>query len=105
MQIRFNDQVVLITGASTGIGRAAAIQFGKCGANVIVNYNKSENEAKEVVQEIQSAGSQALAVQADVARPEEVKRLFAEATAAFGGRIDILVNNAGSLLEDRKSVV
>jgi len=102
MHIRFDDQVVLITGASTGIGRAAAIQFGKCGAKVIVNYNKSETEAKQVVHEIQAAGSQAVAVQADVARPESVKRLFAEATAAFGGRIDILVNNAGSLLERTK---
>jgi 3-oxoacyl-[acyl-carrier protein] reductase len=102
MQIRFDGQVVLITGASTGIGRAAAIQFGRCGAKVIVNYNKSENEAKQVVHEIQSAGSQAVAVQADVAQPEDIKRLFAEAVAAFGGRIDILVNNAGSLLERTK---
>lgn len=97
MNIRFDGKVVVITGGSTGIGAAVAKQFGFAGANVVVNYNKSEQEAMEVVEIIQKQGGKSIAVQADVSKAADVKQLFSSALDTFG-RIDILFNNAGSLL-------
>jgi 3-oxoacyl-[acyl-carrier protein] reductase len=101
MDIRFDNKVVLVTGASLGIGAATAIEFAKSGARVIVNYKTSEKEAMAVVKEIESAGGSAVAVRADVSKADEVKRLVEITADTFGSRIDILVNNAGSLLERR----
>ena len=101
MQIRFDDKVVLVTGASTGIGAATAIEFGKCGASVIVNYNRSAAAAKKVVETIKQSGGKAISAQADVSDSGQVQRLVEEIISAFNGKIDILVNNAGSLLERR----
>ena len=83
-----------MTGASRGIGREIAQTLAAYGASVIVNYNGSKDRADEVVEMISAAGGKAIAVKADVAKAEEIARLFEEAQAAFG-RIDILVNNAG----------
>jgi 3-oxoacyl-[acyl-carrier protein] reductase len=99
MDIRFDGKVALVTGASTGIGAATAIEFGRSGASVIVNYNRSAEAANEVVETIVSKGGKAKAVQADVSRASEVNRLVKTTLEAYNDRIDILVNNAGSLIE------
>ncbi|MCC6870432.1 MAG: SDR family oxidoreductase [Burkholderiales bacterium] len=91
-------KVALITGASTGIGAAAARAFGRAGAKVVVHYNASQDAATQVVADIAAAGGQAVAVGGDVTREADVRRIVVEALRAFGGRIDVLVNNAGSML-------
>jgi 3-oxoacyl-[acyl-carrier protein] reductase len=98
MEIRFDNQVVLITGASTGIGAALARAFGAAGARVVVHYNRSQTEAQTVAAEIEAAGGEALLIQADVTIPAQIQQLVAETMARFG-RIDILINNAGGLLK------
>lgn len=90
----FKDKIVLITGASRGIGRAAAIEFGKLHATVVVNYRNNEQAAKEVVDEIAKNGGTAVAVQADVSKMEDIDKLVEFAVKNFG-KVDVLVNNAG----------
>jgi 3-oxoacyl-[acyl-carrier protein] reductase len=87
-------KVAIVTGASKGIGASIAKHLAEAGAAVVVNYASSKAEAERVVAEITGQGGRAVAVQANVARPADITRLFAEAKAAFG-RLDILVNNAG----------
>jgi 3-oxoacyl-[acyl-carrier protein] reductase len=99
MNINFAGKTALITGASTGIGAATALEFGRCGASVVVNYNRSAHEADKVVNSIRSAGGHAVAIQADVSRADQVKKLVEQTAGEFNDKIDILVNNAGSLLE------
>ena len=96
--MRFKDKVVLITGASRGIGRSTALLFAKEGAKVIVNYQKAEKEANEVVREISKIGSEAIALKCDVSKEEEVKKMIFEGIKKFG-RIDVLVNNAGIVFD------
>jgi 3-oxoacyl-[acyl-carrier protein] reductase len=98
MEIRFDNQVILLTGASTGIGAALARAFGEAGASVVVHYNASPDEAQAVAADIESAGGKALLVQADVTDQEQVKSLFNQTMERFG-RIDLLINNAGGLLK------
>ncbi|MGA0609415.1 SDR family oxidoreductase [Caldimonas sp. KR1-144] len=86
--------VAIVTGASRGIGAAIAERLARDGHAVVVNYAGRAGEAAEVVQAIESTGGRAVAVQADVADPAAVRRLFDEAERAFG-RVDVLVNNAG----------
>jgi glucose 1-dehydrogenase len=88
------QQVALVTGASSGIGRAIAVEMADAGAAVVVNYRSQPDAAKEVVQHITRAGGQAIAVKADVGSEPEVERLFEQAIEAFG-RVDILVANSG----------
>jgi len=88
------DTVAIVTGASKGIGAAIATQLAAEGTAVVVNYASSKADADRVVGHIASKGGRAIAVQADVSRPAEIRRLFAETKKAFG-RLDILVNNAG----------
>ena len=85
----------MVTGASSGIGRAIALAFAGEGARVAVNYNRSEERAQDVVREIRGLSGQALAVQADIADPDAVAGLIETAVAEFG-RIDVWVNNAGA---------
>lgn len=85
---------MLVTGSSRGIGAAIAQAAAQAGAKVIVNYAGNQAEALAVVATIEQAGGQAVAVQADISKPADVKRLFAEALTHFG-RLDVLVNNAG----------
>ena len=88
---------VLITGASRGIGAAAALSFARHGWQVVVNYLRSEEQALAVCRQINAAGGSALPVQADVSRPEQAKTLVETSVAAFGG-LDALVCNAGIAL-------
>ena len=90
---KLEGKVAVVTGASKGIGAGIAKAFGAAGASVVVNYASSKDGADRVVAEIVSAGGKAVAVQANVARAADVKRLFAETERAFGTP-DILVNNA-----------
>jgi 3-oxoacyl-[acyl-carrier protein] reductase len=94
----FSEEVVWITGSSTGIGRAAAVALAEQGCRVVVHYNRSEDEAREVVEQIESSGGEAMLVGGDVADAREVKRMAGEIEDRYG-RVDILVNNAGSLIE------
>jgi 3-oxoacyl-[acyl-carrier protein] reductase len=87
-------KTALITGASGGIGRSVALRLARDGFAVVVNYAGSTAKAEAVVNEIKSAGGQAIAVQADVANAAEVERLFKNTLDAFG-RIDVVVNCAG----------
>ena len=98
MEIRFDNQVVLLTGASTGIGAALARAFGAAGASVVVHYNASPDEAQAVAADIEAAGGKALLVQADVTDLAQVESLFKQSVDHFG-HIDILINNAGGLLQ------
>jgi len=91
---RLNGKVAIVTGASKGIGAAIAKAFALEGASVVVNYASSKQDAEKVVKEIISRDGKAIAVQGDVGKAAEVKRLFAEAKKAFGA-LDVLVNNAG----------
>ena len=87
-------QKALVTGASSGIGKAVAIELGKAGADVVVNYVRGEDQAHEVVAEIEKSGSRALALGADVSREDQVSVMFERMKAELG-TIDILINNAG----------
>ncbi|MFO1514297.1 MAG: glucose 1-dehydrogenase [Verrucomicrobiota bacterium] len=91
---KLTGKVAVVTGASKGIGAEIAKQLAANGAALVVNYASSKSGADKVVAEIASAGGKAVAVQADVAKPADIRRLFAETKQAFG-RLDILVNNAG----------
>jgi len=88
------NQVAVVTGASKGIGAGIAKALAAEGAAVVVNYASSKEGADRVVAEIAGKGGKAVAVRADLAKPADVMRLFAETKKAFG-RLDILVNNAG----------
>lgn len=116
----FKGKVVLVTGASSGIGRATAELFGKCGASVAVSYLKNRSGADAAVAAISNNGHgvyaanpsggavgtatvTAMAIQADVTKNSEIERMVREVEAEMGG-IDILVNNAGSLVERLKTM-
>ncbi len=94
MAQRLTGKVAVVTGASKGIGASIAKHLAAEGAAVVVNYASSKSGADRVVADITGKGGKAIAVQADVARQADIRRLFAESKKAFG-RLDILVNNAG----------
>ena len=100
MEKKLAGQTALVTGGSSGIGAGVALALGQAGANVVVNYSSSLKGAQEVVAQIEAAGSQAIAIQADVSKEDEVQAMFSQAIEHFG-TIDILVNNAG-LQKDAK---
>ena len=91
---RLNGKIAVVTGASKGIGAAIAESMAAEGAAVVVNYASSKSGADSVVERITQKRGKAVAVQADVSKPEDIERLFAETKKAFG-KLDILVNNAG----------
>ncbi|WP_367870116.1 SDR family NAD(P)-dependent oxidoreductase [Luteolibacter sp. Populi] len=92
--LKLAGKVAVVTGASKGIGASIAKHLAAEGAAVVVNYSSSKAGADKVVAEITGAGGKAVAVQADLSKPEEVTRLFAETKKAYD-KVDILVNNAG----------
>jgi 3-oxoacyl-[acyl-carrier protein] reductase len=92
-----NGKVILVTGASRGIGAAIAHQLADAGAKVIVNYAGGKEAADETVNYIKQLGGDAFAVQADVSQTDQVKNLFDTAIAHYG-KIDVLINNAGIMI-------
>ena len=88
------SQVAVVTGASRGIGRAIALELARMGATVVVNYASSSGAAEELVEAISKAGGNAIALQADVSKAEQVDTLVKGVIEKFK-RVDILVNNAG----------
>jgi 3-oxoacyl-[acyl-carrier protein] reductase len=91
------NKVVLITGASSGIGAALARAFGECGSRVAVHYRSGASAAQSVVSQIKEAGGDAIAVQADITESRQVDEMVTKVHAHFG-RIDVLVNNAGGFV-------
>lgn len=103
MDLKLKNKVAIVTGSSKGIGAEIAKAYAKEGAKVIVNYASSKAGADKTVNEITQNGGTAIAVQADISKYADIKRLFEETKTAFG-QLDILVNNAGvykiELLDD-----
>jgi 3-oxoacyl-[acyl-carrier protein] reductase len=95
------DQVVLVTGASQGLGEAIAIEFSRSNANVVVHCNSQADKAEDVVRRIKETGRRALAVRCNIADSEQVRRMVAQVLDHFG-RIDVLVNNAAVNPKDPK---
>jgi len=107
MQKEFKDKVAIITGASRGIGRAIALELVKNGAKVAFNYKKSDEEAKSLLKEIESLGSEGLSFKSDI-RDLDTAKEFVEQVRSYFGSLDFLVNNAGitrdkALLQMNKS--
>ncbi len=94
---RLEGKVAIVTGSSGGIGAEIALTLAKAGAKVVINYARDQAAAEETCEAITAAGSEAIAIQADVSDPVAVKNLFDKTLQQFQ-RIDILVNNAGILL-------
>jgi 3-oxoacyl-[acyl-carrier protein] reductase len=92
-----NEKVILVTGASRGIGATIARKLANAGAKVIINYAGGKEAAEQVVSAITQSGGNAIALQADVSKAGEVKKLF-DAAIAHYGKIDVLVNNAGIMI-------
>lgn len=95
--MRVADGVAIVTGASRGIGRAIAVALADAGFRVVANYRDRDQEARELIDAIETGGGQALAVKADVGAPEAAQTLVQSALGAFG-QIDVLVNNAATHL-------
>lgn len=94
MQISLDKQVALVTGASSGLGKAAAQALAAAGASVVVNYNSHAEPAEALVEKIRREGGQAIAVGGDVSQEDAVEALFAKAVETYGA-LDILVANSG----------
>ena len=92
--MRLKGQVALVTGGGTGIGRGISLAFAREGGRVAVNYSKSREKAEDTVQRIKGGGGHAIAVQADVSKEADVRRLV-DTVVREWGQLDILVNNAG----------
>ncbi|MCY4729482.1 3-oxoacyl-[acyl-carrier-protein] reductase [Natronomonas gomsonensis] len=95
-----DDQTCLVTGSSRGIGRAVAEELGRNGADVVVNYRSSVDEAESVVDAIEDEGGTAIAVQGNVADYDEVEAMCSEVHDTFGS-VDVLVNNAGITVDKK----
>lgn len=90
----FDKKIVLITGGASGIGAGIVRRFSEAGADVIFSYHSHEEKARQLVDEIQQRGKKALAIQANVADPDQVRSLF-EQIGTTWGPVDVLINNAG----------
>jgi len=91
---QLKDKVAIVTGSATGLGAAVALQLADKGCNVVINYTKSEKEAKETLAACEAKGVQALLAQGDVSEDADCRRIVDE-TVKKWGRVDVLVNNAG----------
>lgn len=92
--MELKNKVVLITGSSSGIGKAAALKFAKEGAKIVINYRKNKKGAQESIAEIKKLGGEVIAIQTDITDSIQVKKLFRETIDKFG-TVDVLINNAG----------
>jgi 3-oxoacyl-[acyl-carrier protein] reductase len=95
---RIDGKIALVTGGARDIGRAISVELARCGADVVVDYQHSEEQARETVAAIEALGRRAIAVRADVTNPDDIRALVERTLEFGGGRIDILVNNAGGLV-------
>lgn len=99
------NRVILITGASRGIGAATALAFAREKDTIIINYHTSEKEALELKNKIEEMGTTAMVIQADISKENEIDAMIEKVISVYG-RIDVLVNNAGiaidTLVEDKK---
>ncbi|QOS80152.1 SDR family oxidoreductase [Paenibacillus sp. JNUCC31] len=91
---KLTGKVAIVTGSSRGIGRAIAEQLAELGADVVINYASSPDKAEQVAEIARQKGVRAITVQADLARKEDVERLFSETISQLG-KVDLLINNAG----------
>jgi 3-oxoacyl-[acyl-carrier protein] reductase len=98
MSFRIDGKTALVTGGARDIGRAVSLELARNGADVVINYLHSGEEARSAVTEVEALGRRAIAVEADVSEPKQISTLVEEALGFGGGRIDILVNNAGGLV-------
>lgn len=96
---KLSGKVALVTGSSSGIGSAIAIELGREGAKVVINYRSDEKGATDTLNQVKEAGSEGFIVQADVSKEEDVSRMFDAAFSQYG-TVDILVNNAGIQQDD-----
>jgi len=99
MKIDLTGRIALVTGGSRGIGRETSLLLAQAGAHVIINYNRSVEEAEKIREDIIGQEGKAAIFQADIAKPEEVEKLFAYIKTHFK-KIDILVNNAGIIRDN-----
>ena len=95
MLLPFENKLVLVTGSGRGVGRAIALHFARCGADVAVNFYRNRLPAEQTAEEIRSLGRRAVVIKANLGDIEQIDRLFAEVERQFGG-LDILVCNAAS---------
>ncbi len=93
--MELSGKSAIVTGSAVGVGRATALELARRGANVVVNYSRSEQEARETVAEVERLGARALLVRADVSQDREVRELVERTVDAFGS-LHVLVNNAAT---------
>jgi len=92
--VEVSGKTAIVTGSAVGVGRAVALDLAKRGANVVVNYSRSEDEARRTLADVEALGAKALLVRADVSQDDQVRAMVDETLGRFGA-VDILVNNAG----------
>jgi len=95
MGVPLANRVALVTGGGTGIGRAIALGLAESGADVAINYSRSQEDAEATAGAVRELGRRAFAIQADVSQDRDVREMVRR-VAGDGGRLDILVNNAGT---------
>jgi len=93
--MELSGRTAIVTGSAVGVGRATALDLARRGANVVVNYSRSEQEAEETLAGVEGLGVKGLLVRADVSQDAEVRSMMRQAVDAFGS-IDVLVNNAAT---------
>src|SRR5687767_11646860 len=99
MPFEITGKIALVTGGGRDIGRAVSLELARNGADVVVNYASSKEEAEATVRDIKAIGRRAIAVAADVTKKGDIERLVNEALRFGQGRIDILVNNASGMVK------
>jgi len=99
MDIRLDGKKALVTGSSTGIGRAIALKFAESGADVVLHYYRFKEKAEETVNAIRKMGRKSIVLQADFGITEEITQLIEQTGEFFDAEVDILVNNAGTLIQ------